>query len=1160
MKNFHLLLILVLIIAAANTRSEEIPDGNPSDEAWSNAGSNFIFTVPPAVTDDASSGNNLVKVYVASRYSTDVTLEVPAKGYKQTYFLNAGRTVEFQISPNIAQPYIKGAMDPVLTTSVFKNSAIHVKSDAPVIVYVLVDYNQTGEGYLALPVHRLGNEYVISSYNDASNFYSVNSLPSMAGIVAPFDDTEITFTYHGKAKTLTSGGLNPGESDNTVLNAGDVWMFSSIDVGGDLTGSVVTSNKPVAVISASQRANVPENNRFYNYLTEMEMPPDMWGKIYPVPLDPDRKKNPVIRVFSKEPNTNIYLNNDTAPIATLNGLGGKENEAWVELRTNDGEPQTADFISSDKPIYVVMYTPGTEEEGFPQPKGGPAQTILVPLENAMSQMSFSVPGNGNLETYDENTVTVIFEVEDGKIPAHLQLGEIKDGEVFWRKMSNIVDGFEYYSYTKDGKTFGVMTYTFSRPGSYMIKSDNPFIAYSKGNNDKNSYGFPSGTGTQSLEGHPDNEAPEAEWQFECDGSVTGKIRDLPEDADIRSNLADLWFYPGSKYSENYKKDFIGKIVPGETREVEFRLQIINPLQNAKAKFEYFDRAGNFDSLEINYTAPRYSVTPAVENFGAFKKGEWEEKEFTLTNNSGREFEFTRFDFKYGESGFSFVDLPELPLKLADGGTATFKVRFDAFDNGIHQDSIGIGDDCIFQYLAVVEATVGSPVIEVSDINFGDVTIGTNEEKSFTISNSGSADLIILGFSGPVSAELEFDGKGINPDNQLIIPPGGIENFSLVYRPGSSNVIVDSIIVNSDAEISDRVCKINARPVQPGLVAESYDWGRKLISREDFPAGPYEIDNENAGLRIFNSGTAPVTISEISIDGDDDIFELMNLNAVKNRTIEPQDEIIFRIRFSPDETGNHEMKITYIDESGNETESSLRGFGTLPRIQSSLVDFDTVVVGRGDISSRFIRIRNLSQSEWEFADTVEIYNIIPGSGIIVDAAEFGSEGFKIEPLGGLLPDEIAPGAELLISAEFMPPEEGRFEGNISTLSNAEYDLEIKLIGTGIKNDITVSGGSAETCINGIDYINAVIRNNSDNPFKVGSVQFSEIHTEFTFNDPGITAGFEVAPGKSQDILIAYSPKSQAEKQTQLVFTDGSGRTIPQRADISGRQFCTNLTSM
>ena len=128
-----------------------------------------------------------------------------------------------------------------------------------------------------LPVEVLGTKYIVSSYNDATHYISkqynnIVSLPSIVAITAAYDATEVKFKLGGNAQTSSAGGIKVYEEVSKILNSGEVWVISTNEDDGDLSGSVISSSLPISVVSSNQCANIPLDNSPCNYLVEMEIP------------------------------------------------------------------------------------------------------------------------------------------------------------------------------------------------------------------------------------------------------------------------------------------------------------------------------------------------------------------------------------------------------------------------------------------------------------------------------------------------------------------------------------------------------------------------------------------------------------------------------------------------------------------------------------------------------------------------------------------------------------------------------------------------------------------------------------------------------------------------------------------------------------------------
>ena len=149
------------------------------------------------------------------------------------------------------------------------NKGIHVVSNNEVTVIGLNQVSSTTDGFLASPVDVLGTEYLIMSY--ASGL-------SQLGIVATEDTTTVTITPSATVK-----GHTAGVSFTKSFNKGDAYELGQSGI--DLTGTLVTSDKPIGVFGSVQCASVPTNVFYCDHLVEMLPPLSSWGtKFTTVPL------------------------------------------------------------------------------------------------------------------------------------------------------------------------------------------------------------------------------------------------------------------------------------------------------------------------------------------------------------------------------------------------------------------------------------------------------------------------------------------------------------------------------------------------------------------------------------------------------------------------------------------------------------------------------------------------------------------------------------------------------------------------------------------------------------------------------------------------------------------------------------------------------------
>jgi hypothetical protein len=288
--------------------------------------------------------------------------------------------------------------------------SFHITAQNEVTVYALSQAVKTSDAFLTLPTVALGTEYYVMTYRSdgttlANNSISTQSTPSECAIVA----TEPNTTVHIIPSAPTAaGGLVPRD---ITLQQGDVFLIqaaiTAANLRGDLTGTNITSTKPIAVFGGHQRARLPLENAnnlvSRDFLCE-EMPPlPTWGKNYfitpyPQPAAVAKVGSDIYRVLASQDNTVISLNG--TPIIKLNK--GQFYEAPLTQ---------AGFISASSPILVAQFKKTALETQNIDVPSDPFMMIIPPREQYMKQYRCTNAQvretTASSVTYTEQYITVI---------------------------------------------------------------------------------------------------------------------------------------------------------------------------------------------------------------------------------------------------------------------------------------------------------------------------------------------------------------------------------------------------------------------------------------------------------------------------------------------------------------------------------------------------------------------------------------------------------------------------------------------------------------------------------------------------------------------------------------------------------------------------------
>ena len=154
--------------------------------------------------------------------------------------------------------------------------------------------------------------------------------------------------------------------------------------GGDLSGTFVSSDKPIWVLGAAECINVPTNQTLYcDHIQEQMLALDYWGKKYVGAHSPKRG--------NEKHYWRIYGGEDGTTVTTTPAQPGTpfvvNKAAFKDLIV----PNNTSFIlEGDKPFLAVQYL---ESQTGGAGTGDPAMYQMVPVEQFLDRYAF-VTGTG----------------------------------------------------------------------------------------------------------------------------------------------------------------------------------------------------------------------------------------------------------------------------------------------------------------------------------------------------------------------------------------------------------------------------------------------------------------------------------------------------------------------------------------------------------------------------------------------------------------------------------------------------------------------------------------------------------------------------------------------------------------------------------------------
>jgi hypothetical protein len=231
-------------------------------------------------------------------------------------------------------------------------TAYRLESTVPIIAYQFNPLDNvdvfSNDASLLIPANTFGKEYfVVSRFELLGRGPTTGSTLPYRGefsVVASATQTNVSIVPACRTQAGTNmSTMMAGQSYTYALEPYQVLNVKSDENGGDLTGTLVTSDKPVAVFGGHEAA-LSSTTCCADHLEHQMFPVSTWGKTYVATKSKTRQlESDYWRFIASENGTTITFSPAVSAPRTL-GRG-----QWFEIVT------TQDFvIDADKPISVAQ--------------------------------------------------------------------------------------------------------------------------------------------------------------------------------------------------------------------------------------------------------------------------------------------------------------------------------------------------------------------------------------------------------------------------------------------------------------------------------------------------------------------------------------------------------------------------------------------------------------------------------------------------------------------------------------------------------------------------------------------------------------------------------------------------------------------------------------
>jgi hypothetical protein len=281
-------------------------------------------------------------------------------------------------------------------SQLYAGGAYRITSDLPVISYQFAPIDGStsflSDASLLLPTSAFDQYYIVSAWPYGPDIGNTPR-PSHIQIVAA-EPTNVTVTSPIASMAGTGApALAPSVPQVYAMQEGDYLQLTVLTLNESFTGTYIEADKPVAVFSSNDCANVPNvaSECCCDHLEEQLFGLQTWGTSYVGAQMPRRQtEGSIWQILAQQDATTITFQPSAGvtglpPSVTLNARQKVEYEV-------KGAAMPGDFlVTSDKPILVNQFTVGSFHVQANSDVGDPDMVQAVPTEQFLAHYNILIP-------------------------------------------------------------------------------------------------------------------------------------------------------------------------------------------------------------------------------------------------------------------------------------------------------------------------------------------------------------------------------------------------------------------------------------------------------------------------------------------------------------------------------------------------------------------------------------------------------------------------------------------------------------------------------------------------------------------------------------------------------------------------------------------------
>jgi len=837
-------------------------------------------------------GNPRIQIFIASQYDATVKIISPITGIYSVFV--PANTVHVE---TMHVQHVVNASEKIFQRAIF------VESDVPVVVYALNTITQSSDSYTAIPIKHCGKLYY--TLNRPTDWYRGSRDPlSRVPRVGEFMvmATENNTLVDIVATTTTKGGVPARIPFRVWLNKGDCYLVQALPTrfgGDDLTGSSISSNIPVAVVSGHQRASMPlDSLSSKDHLVEQLPPVNLWGKTYATTPFISSTRPDVLRIMASRADQDIVLiTKNGSRTFRINNPGEWADTALLEPA----------YWTSTKPFFVTQFMTSTQDSNH---YTDPAMVVVPAVEQFVNAALFQFPKlEINNSIIGQEFYYFLNIIADSIALATLRVDTSRVARMAPQIITQTVPGTSLHWATLQ-----------MQPGAYLMTADTgTFSGVMYGSTLVDSYANMIGVAYVPVP-QQDNSPPKFSFLLEC-GVISGTIADVSNDT---ARLDEVRVVSNRSY--NYRWQW--SVPMDSTGTVEFDADIRDLWKDAQIVIQAFDYLGNGREFLFHYDAPNVDVPKESVISLA---GQTEVcTTAVLKNEDSTPVHIVRLSIS-GDVRIRLAPGQTIDTVLAAGDSLIVNICIKPTkDTSAVRGYLVVEYPCkLIRMMTVRGATLAS--LRSGMIDFGVVRLGDTVCGRVPVINNGSVSVTISAFIvAMIAPDLLVDPTSLLLPRTLA--PGDTLWIGVCFSPTSEGQATRSDTAVGTSALT-ALARYTGRGVKPLVRPIHVDWGRRRLGSIN-----------DTAITIRNSGSGWCMIRTSDTVGIDSSFTIRDLTASPLR-LDPGSSVAVRLQFLPVVRGLREMVIPLlVDWKGHEPIAiTMSGFGTLPEVAVRDIDLGIVTV-------------------------------------------------------------------------------------------------------------------------------------------------------------------------------------------------------------------------